>query len=75
VSAEGVTFTLVPVTVPIPLILRLVALATDHVSVALCPVVTNEGATVNELIVGVGGGGAPDPEDPPLHAARESAAN
>jgi hypothetical protein len=55
--------------------LRLVALATDHVSVALCPVVTNEGATVNELIVGVSGGGVPDPEHPPPHAAKESAAN
>lgn len=53
VVADGVTtFEERPVTLPIPLMLRLVAPDTFHDRVADCPAVTEEGLLVNEDIVG-----------------------
>src|SRR5262245_3245798 len=68
-SAAGVTVVPVPLTVPIVLMLRLVASVTDQFKLAVCPVVTQEGLAVNLAITGAwpaGGGGEllPPPPQP-----------
>lgn len=50
---DGETVVEVPITVPIPLLMLVeLAFATTHASVELCPDIMDEGAAVNEVIVG-----------------------